>query len=836
MDGAGARAFRSPALVRVLVGVACLLYAGLFGAAASHSQWLVYPLIPDEVVLSTFGGGQLEFALLDRLPAATLAAAAAVISQGIGFAGLTALRLQLELGRGERIGIAFAVGLSTMSAWTLAIGTLVGLSAEWLVLAPPTLVAIVGWWCEFRRLRRMSGAGMMASSWWRWSWLPFAAIVLLGAILPPWEFDVLEYHLQVPKEWHQAGRIGHLSHNVYGNMPLGAELAALWSMTLATGDESWFHGALAGKVLIGLFTVSVAVALGSVATREAGPRAGAFASVLFLSTPWILHTTMAGLVDGVLAGYTLFAFHAWHRARAALSKPISSSTVSSLVSSTVSSLAASPASSPASSTTSSLVSSPTFCSTSSLGWLTLAGWMAGAAAATKYTGVVFALLPIAVAIVVEPWLAGWRTRRAAALNEPVHRDRHRGDPPRVPFFRRRSMGAPLTVFLAAALVSGGGWYGKNWLTAGNPVYPLLAGVAGPGLETAEQRARWSQAHRPGGGGGAAGRSAFGFRELLGAAAQVGWRSPWQNPLLPPLALLAVMFLKPRLELLRWLAPALGILLVWWGATHRIDRFWIPALPFAALLASRGVEVLDVLYSRRWVDGALAVVFAWLLLIGASPGTPDEPFANNRFFVSLARSREAQTHPAHHWLNGSVPANGKVLLVGDARPFYLRPPTVYNTCFDRDAFSRLLADPSATARRAAFRAAGITHVFIDWSELARYRSPGNYGHTSVATPAIVHGELVERQRLLKPITTRVGSSGSADSADSADSASIAGNVDAAEAGRAAGYAATPAAVHERENLLDAVRKAGGELFEVIWDEETLSDADGIDRADGRKDVR
>ena len=771
MDGAGASAFRSPALTRLLVGAACLLYAGQFGAASSHSQWFVYPLIPDEVVLSTFGGEQLEFALIDRLPAASLAAIAAVISQGIGFAGLSVLGLQFELRRGERIGMGFAIGSSALSTWTLAIGTLVGLGAEWLILAPPTLVALAGWWLEHRRPRRsetgrLKDADVHAvplgeskrsdgeskrshgervrpegddtnQTWWRWAWLPFAILVLLGAILPPWEFDVLEYHLQVPKEWHQAGRIEFLPHNVYGNMPLGAEMAALWSMTLAVGDEAWFHGALAGKVLNGLFTIGVALAVGSMATRESGPRAGALASVLFLSTPWILHTTMAGLVDSVLAGYTLFAFGAWYRAR------------------------------------------PEALARASLAWITLAGWMAGAAAGTKYTGVVFAILPIAAAILFQPLLAIWRAWRSSsptvALGKTVACVDERSSLTRGMRFAL----VRLAVFLAAAAISGGGWYAKNWGLAGNPVYPLLAGVSGPGLETAEQRWRWSQAHRPGGASVTEWRSAYGPRELLSSAAQLGWRSPWQSPLLPPLVLFALVFLRPRSERLRWIGPPLWILMVWWLATHRIDRFWIPALPFAVLLASQGTQVLDVLFGRRWVDCGLVAMFGWLLLMGAGPGSADEPFANNRFFVSLAASRQAQTHPAHRWLNENVPATGKVLLVGDARPFYLRRPALYNTCFDRDALSTLVADPSSTARRAAFRAAGITHVFVDWSELARYRSPGNYGHTSVATPALIHGELVERQRLLRPIAV-------------AD---------------------------------EALAKSGGEIFEVLENDSSVRRADG-----------
>ncbi|MBV8607885.1 MAG: hypothetical protein JO034_10555, partial [Singulisphaera sp.] len=29
--------------------------------------------------------------------------------------------------------------------------------------------------------------------------------------------------------------------------------------------------------------------------------------------------------------------------------------------------------------------------------------------------------------------------------------------------------------------------------------------------------------------------------------------------------------------------------------------------------------------------------------------------------------------------------------------------------------------------------GVTHVYVDWSEIDRYRSPGNYGFTAFVTP-------------------------------------------------------------------------------------------------------
>jgi hypothetical protein len=106
---------------------------------------------------------------------------------------------------------------------------------------------------------------------------------------------------------------------------------------------------------------------------------------------------------------------------------------------------------------------------------------------------------------------------------------------------------------------------------------------------------------------------------------------------------------------------------------------------------------------------------------------------------------------HHWLNAHVPPGQKVLLVGDAEPFDLQMPAIYNTCFDDCQFARLFEGRTRDERLAALQAEGISHVFFSWAHLARYRSPGNYGYTSdYVTRDLVHRELVAEQGLLRPV--------------------------------------------------------------------------------------
>jgi hypothetical protein len=77
----------------------------------------------------------------------------------------------------------------------------------------------------------------------------------MRSMLPTIDFDCLEYHLQGPKEYFQAGRISFLPHNVYTSMPFGVELLHLLGMEVL-GD--WWRGSFAGQFLVMLHAPAAA--------------------------------------------------------------------------------------------------------------------------------------------------------------------------------------------------------------------------------------------------------------------------------------------------------------------------------------------------------------------------------------------------------------------------------------------------------------------------------------------------------------------------------------------------------------------------------------------------
>ena len=142
------------------------------------------------------------------------------------------------------------------------------------------------------------------------------------------------------------------------------------------------------------------------------------------------------------------------------------------------------------------------------------------------------------------------------------------------------------MFLLAAAVGCGLWFGKNWVLTGNPTYPLLYGVFDGKTWNAEKDAQWNRVHRP---------HDFSAATLGNDLGRVVLTSPWLSPLVVPLAALALLGARRRSrplaasQRLAWqlFAYAAFVIAVWWLLTHRIDRFWIPVLPVLALLAGAG---------------------------------------------------------------------------------------------------------------------------------------------------------------------------------------------------------------------------------------------------------
>ncbi len=681
-----------------------------FGQPVGRFVDLLQVLLLDQVAAGMLAHGRMEAGFADRWPLLLGLSGWLLTAGWIGLPLLLRTSLSASVSRLESGVLAILVGAAILSSLTLGIGLAGGLASRWpLLLAVGLLVVGAGalMAAQFRRgpapssgdvsNRKNTSADVNRPTSplgvWLARLLPVATVVLavltlLGCLMPPWEFDVVEYHLQAPKEFAQVGVISFVPHNIYANMPLGAEMHSLAAMVLVGGSEGWWWGGLIGKSITGSFSLLAAALLGGFVARKFGTWSGWTAAALLLATPGDAHVAMAGLIDMVLAAYLLAA-----------------AAVTSLLWPHLRSGAAR--------------------------WSDglLIGLLAGAAAACKYTGLLFVVVPI-VAVVLFSLI---KSRRKSTTV--------------------RVVGAGV-VGLALTCVP---WYAKNFWWTGNPFFPLATSLFGPSGLSLEQLAQWQQAHQV---PSVAGGSRYGLNALREAVLQVLLRSNFLPPTMVFLAIcgVAVVWFKPAGMAVKWLRGWLFLLiwvgLVWWLGTHRIDRFWLPALPLACGLAAVGAT-----WIARRLSFSLASIMVLLSILYGGFIIASGAIGDNRFFVSLSALRgdsgsdelQGRLTSVVGWANETLDRPGeRLLLIGEAKAYDFHMPIVYSTCFDRSPAEPWLWNHEPEQQRENLAQAGVTHVLINWRELARYRSPGNYGFS--VWPQREDIERLVSEKVLRPLAS------------------------------------------------------------------------------------
>ncbi len=630
---------------------------------------LVSLLRPDDLVAAWFRGVTWD-SLGERLWILFVASGILGGATSVGWLILRLLRVDRVVTRLEMTLLAIGVGMNAVSIITLALGLAGRLRAD-LFLGGGIAAGIAA--AAMRRFRGCESGtckispgpltpdAMTTWSWrpqWLWLLLPFTLAIIGSAMLPPMDFDVREYHLQAPKEFFQAGRITFLPHNVYANMPLGAEMLALCAMVV-TGD--WWTGALVGKTLIALFAPLTSLLLYAAGCRFASPAAGIVAALVYLSIPWVAIVSTHALIEGAFAFYlfaALFVMLVWH-GRTQQSKPTEVGGFGQN------------------------------------GVLGIAGFLAGGAVSTKYPAVVYCAVPLTLYVAYCSWT----------------------------YLGRRSATTACAVFVAGMLLGCGLWFAKNAVLTGNPVYPLLYQVFDGATRTPEKEAQWQAAHRP---------PNFALADFVTRLWACLIAGTWLSPLVVPLAGLALCQRRSRQVVWVLVAMVAYIFALWWLLTHRIDRFLVPLWPLAALLAGLGATWNASLAWRRTLLGSLIVGLAYSLVLIAGG-----PISDNRYLAPLdvLREESISLDPWHAYLNEHADEVRRVLLIGDAQPFDLEVPAQYNTVFDDSIFEQLVRGRSPADVRATLLDHRISHVYVHWPEIDRYRSPGNYGFAEFVEPRV-----------------------------------------------------------------------------------------------------
>ncbi len=183
------------------------------------------------------------------------------------------------------LGMAFMLLVAWLAAWA---GVVHRWSA-WVIILIGGLLAAFQLWHLHRR-RRLEPI-TIDPPWPLLLVAPVLGLMLTAACFLPgtlWAveafgYDVISYHLQLPRQWVEMGAMRGLSHNVYSYLPGLAEVGYLQL------------GALRGSIYNAIYTcqflhvsmaVYAAIALGMLVGRWLGSLAGFAAAALLLATPW----------------------------------------------------------------------------------------------------------------------------------------------------------------------------------------------------------------------------------------------------------------------------------------------------------------------------------------------------------------------------------------------------------------------------------------------------------------------------------------------------------------------------------------------------------------------
>lgn len=584
------------------------------------------------------------------------------------------------------LGVALALWLAHLMG---AAGMYAGRMGGWWAWAIPALGMVV-------MVRAMNGGrtgdgGARGAGAWVMSAALGAGggVMLAAAANPPgalWRseahgYDVLSYHLQLPKEWLAGGRLMGLEHNVYSWLPsymeavylqlgammgrAGGDIAAGTGMALYAAAMShaglalvcaWMTAVLVRRWLRG---AGCAGGAGDEGGEGAGAArlGGAIAGGVMALTPWVVvvsslaYNEMAACVCvlGALLVVELRGVRGVVRGVAM-------------------------------------------------------GVLMGAASGAKPTWLIMAGVAVGAVVLM-----------------------------RTP--RRELVGV-----IAGGAVGGvfavGPWLVRNGVQSGNPVFPFGAGLFGSGHWSAEQASRFARAHAFDGG-------LFERVGLLFSADRGVLHGQWSVFFMLAAAGLVAGCAHARTRRLTVMLGVMLALqaAAWMFVGHLQARFLLPLVVAGSAAVGVGAWVVVACARGGARRGGVALVMLGPLVLGVASVhafVAERDGAPNRFLIGGVEALNGSlfaTDGARAFLGaaeeqspevmvnlGLGPASriGLLLLVGDATPLYYTRPVVYHTTWDRSPLGEALERAGGDAGGASrlLRGMGITHVLVNGSEVER----------------------------------------------------------------------------------------------------------------------
>ncbi|HEV2908394.1 MAG TPA: hypothetical protein VGX02_03895 [Candidatus Eremiobacteraceae bacterium] len=270
----------------------------------------------------------------------------------------------------------------------------------------------------------------------------------------------------------------------------------------------------------------------------------------------------------------------------------------------------------------------------------LCGALAGATAATKYAGLPFGIIAIVVLLAAGP----------------------------------RARGRTIAGFALGALAIAGGWYLRDLIATGDPLYPFLTAIHKANISVTQfpaMNSAWEQ-HWCGGGNGVGDLLTLPWRLLTDPRSfcgDVGYALR-----------LGVIFAAVSLVRIRALWPIVvacaGVTLYWFALAQEL-RFLLPAVVLFAVLAAVGTTVLTERLNTL-ARGVLLALCAFGVLVSWLPWTiadasnslvPGYPYVAGRTDGPGYLRGRLETYAAAEWLARHGMRRDQVISLDDIRTYY-----------------------------------------------------------------------------------------------------------------------------------------------------------------------
>ncbi len=299
----------------------------------------------------------------------------------------------------------------------------------------------------------------------------------------------------------------------------------------------------------------------------------------------------------------------------------------------------------------------------------------------------------------------------------------------------------LGIMLISMILAFSPWLIRNGVNTGNPIFPMWNNLIAPTYWSEAMYARFRYAHAPDDGNI--------FRQIVNTFL-ISPHTSWIHLFLLPFAFIYLFRKMPM-----WFIAIIIWLSLWLGFTHRIDRFiygiWV------ILCFPMGIFILLAIenFSQKVIKFG-AIIFILATIYQHSSLTISGCYDH---FLGLVSSEKilAQHHPcypAEKFLEESQ-IQDTILVIGEARTFYLDQPLITNTVFDYNHFEILLNKiPEVSQISEYLKSRNIFYLYFHWDEIDRLQKTYQYPYQGKMLPGFWEIENKKLEKFLKLYCERI----------------------------------------------------------------------------------